>query len=276
MICDYGRTIRQPRSGHPYRIGFGMGLLSTEDEQICAFSACRDRLHDYFKTSLYGQRERGDSHAFYPESGDPLPCTEELRLLLLIDYAKYSLKDLYIALSSWHMIEEFAGIEKTKAELVKYEKGSDTNRNGLVLLTGNKIYTKFPQLLSALTLFLRFGFFNPQFVIKNFDSAEKDLSAFLDKTKGFVKDGHYMKAVVGLAPFILKNRDYLFEALIETDLFPLGDPIRFHTNAGIVALCNEASITRELNVRVRELKKMIDCKTSTSRLNAGKNIICAA
>ena len=153
MICDYGRTIKQPRTGHPYKIGFGMSLLSARDEQICAFVACRDRLHDFFKTSLYGQREIGDTHYFYPENGDPLPCTEELRLLLLIDYTKYSLKSLYFALSSWHMMEEAAGIEKTKMELVRYKKGNWPNSEGLVLLTGNRMYTKFPPLLSAMTLF---------------------------------------------------------------------------------------------------------------------------
>jgi hypothetical protein len=256
MIYDYGRIIKPPRSKHCYKINFGMSLLSIKDEQICRFVSCKDRLQDYFKTTYYKEREKDDYHSFFPEKEDPFPCTEKLKLLLLLDTTKHTVREFSGALDNWHVIEDFAGIERTKSELVKYDNTSKIGKEKLVLLTGDKMYTKKLQLLSAMTLFLRFGFFNPTFSIKSIKDLNTSFKEVIHNNKAYeVKDKYHMGAVINLIPSIFKNKDELFEGLVESDLFPLGNPLMFHSRSGIVALCEETSVVKELNTRMCNLKK---------------------
>jgi len=273
MLTNNGKRIRKPRSSHIYALKFGMALLSDEDQQICKFVACRDRLHDYLKSVYHGgKREHKDSHAYYPEHGDPAPCLTELRLAILLEEPDFTLDIFEHAFEQWKKVEEFAGISPTSAQLVGYEKkGFDRNKE-MVLLTGSSEYLKAPALLSAMTLFLRFGTFNSRFTLDDPSSVESSLKEIFDYEGAWkLKDSNHMRTAGQLIPYILRNRQELFEGLGIEELYPLGTGFLFHSQSGIVALCQGIGLNETLASRVSEFRKTVEQYTDqlldTSAIN---------
>ncbi len=256
IIIDNNLKIKAPRKPHLYKVPFGMAFASSDNEQVSGFGGCRDYLHDMVRTFFNDKtRLSDDGHGYYPKSGDPDICVENLRIMFII--LTKDLGNFEKGLELLNKFETNAKMENTTGEHVivpNVEEG-----NTVILLKGSAEYMHNPHLLSLVTLIMRFVTINSAFKCEKLEDFRTSYENMVEKGS-IVRDSSLMNNCYKIMPEILSERHKLFEGVSIKKLFPIEIRSLFHGKGGISELCRGYSSNLIVNKRIVELKRKMDEK----------------
>ncbi len=251
---DNGLKIAKSRATNSYGMTFGMSFVTGDNKKVCAWMSCRDYLHDAIRTEVHKHtRIPEDGHPFFPKSGDPSICMDRLRIIF--QFSTENLEKFNSGIKAINIMEDFAGMERSTAEIVTIDDCVVTNGT-TVLVKGTKEYMDVPHLLSIMTLVMRFFTLNPKFKYKSVDDLTKAFNSLNDDGL-IVKDRLLMLHCHKWMHHIMKERQTLFGKKTLEEMYPTKIGHNFHGQGGITELCSLNSPNKDVNNRLKKLKKSI-------------------
>ena len=222
-------------------------MSSPEDgrRQCFEFYSCRDYIHEMLGAHV---GSKNMEHSDYEEDMPPVDFT---RLRLLVQYGEKKTKDafkekLFSAKRILNHYEALAGWKQSVITTVKHDK-----YKYVWLITGPGEWMAHPNLVSIVTLILRFAAANGPIEFTDQASLDKAISKIC-KSKSKI-DVCYMATVHNKLPVIIKNYDKIFNRGSLKAAYTNTSGHGNHPGGGIYSLCTYSSLDKDANTALRKI-----------------------